>query len=91
MKSFLLCLFLIAVCCLLIGSAPMTAHSTPASAAVPVDNLSAATNQELARARSATAKYHQVAQALADGYVNEGFTPGEGVERVRSPERRDFS
>jgi hypothetical protein len=81
MKSFLLCLFLIAVSCLLIGSAPMTG-SISASAAVAADNLSAATNQELARARSATAKYHRVAQAEADGYVNAGFTPGEGFEYI---------
>jgi hypothetical protein len=41
--------------------------------------LTAATNQELAAARSATAKYHDIAQAEADGYVNiDLYEPGEG-------------
>ena len=72
MKRFLPCLFLLAVICLLIGEAPMTGN-TAASATVAADNLSADTNRELARARNATAKYHRVAQAEADGYVNEAF------------------
>ena len=37
----------------------------------------------MARARNATAKYHDVSQALADGYVNEGYVPGEGFEYVK--------
>jgi hypothetical protein len=81
MKSFRLSL--IAVCALLIGSAPMIAHSTSASASVPIDNLSAATNKELARARATTAKYHDVAQAEADGYVNINvYESGEGFHYV---------
>jgi hypothetical protein len=41
--------------------------------------LSATTHQQLAAARSATAKYHDVAHAEADGYVSIGFyEPGEG-------------
>ena len=41
--------------------------------------LSATTHQQLADARSATAKYHDVAQAEADGYVSIGlYEPGEG-------------
>lgn len=82
MKSSRLCLTLIAVCCLLLASALTTFRGTNASAAVAVDNLSANTNQQLARARNATAKYHNVAQAEADGYVNAGFVPGEGFEYV---------
>jgi hypothetical protein len=35
--------------------------------------MSAATHRELAAARSATAKYHDRAQAEADGYVNANF------------------
>src|SRR2546427_809087 len=83
MKGFPLGLFLIAVCCLLIGSASMTAHggSAPTSAPAP-DNLSAATNLELALARNATAKYHDVARAEADGYVFTDCVPGEGLEYV---------
>jgi hypothetical protein len=48
------------------------------------DQLSAATRQELARARSATARYHDIAQAEADGYVNTGFyEPGEGFHVLK--------
>jgi hypothetical protein len=46
------------------------------------EKLSAATNAELAEARNATAKYLDVEQAIADGYVNEGYAPGEGFEYV---------
>ena len=39
---------------------------------------------ELAQARAATALYHDVEQALADGYIDFGTTPseGEGIEYV---------
>lgn len=41
--------------------------------------LSARTRRELARARRATAKYHDLANAEADGYVNGNlYTSGEG-------------
>ena len=44
------------------------------------DDLSPATKKELAAARSATAKYHDIAQAEADGYTNTGvYIPGEGL------------
>jgi hypothetical protein len=80
MKSF--SLSLIAVCALLIGSAPMIARSA-APANLPFDDLSAATNKELARARAATAKYQDIAQAEADGYVNiDVYESGEGFHYV---------
>jgi hypothetical protein len=44
--------------------------------------LSSATLAELARARAATAKYHDVAVAIADGYVQGGYGPGEGFHFV---------
>ena len=46
----------------------------------PVDDeLLPATRQELAQARAATARYHDIAQAIADGYVNiDVFVPGQG-------------
>lgn len=47
-------------------------------------SMSAATLAELARARNATAKYHDVAAAIADGYVQRGFRPGEGFHFVKS-------
>lgn len=64
---------------LLIGAAVMTTGST--SAAV-VDDLSPATNQELARARNATAKYHDFDVADDDGYEFLACIPGEGREYV---------
>jgi len=84
MKSFRLNLMFIAVCALLIGSVPLTAHSTSAfKVAVLPDNLSAATNQQLAMARRGTAKYHDIAQAEADGYVNINvYESGEGLHYV---------
>jgi hypothetical protein len=57
--------------------------SVPASNA-PHEPLSAATLAELARARNATAKYHDVAEALADGYVQRGYGPGEGIHFVNA-------
>ena len=77
-------LLFIAVCALLIGSVPLTVNSKPGVGVVPApDNLSAATNQQLAQARRATAKYHDIAQAEADGYVNINiYEGGEGLHYV---------
>lgn len=72
----------IAICCLLIGSAAMTTGTTSAAASPAVDDLSPATNHELAQARSATAKYHEFARADADGYEFLQCVPGEGFEYV---------
>ena len=84
MKSFRLALMFIAACALLIGSVPLTVNSTPALRLAPTpDNLSAATNQQLAQARRGTAKYHDIAQAEADGYVNINvYESGEGLHYV---------
>ena len=84
MKSFRLSLIFLAVGSLFIGSVPLTVNSTSAATVVAApDNLSAVTNQELARARRATAKYHDVAQAEADGYVNINiYESGEGLHYV---------
>jgi hypothetical protein len=69
MKSLRLTVIVLALSCVFIGGAPVIAK-----------NSDAATYQELARARSATAKYHNVAQAVADGYVATGlYIPGEGL------------
>jgi len=84
MKSFRASFFLIAFSALLFGSVPLTVHSTSASAPLAAaDNLSAATNQQLAQARRGTAKYHDIAQAEADGYVNINvYESGEGLHYV---------
>jgi len=50
----------------------------------PRESLSSATLAELARARNATARYHDVATALADGYVQRVFAPGEGFHFVNA-------
>ena len=77
-------LLFIAVCALLIGSVPLTVHSSSALRVVAAaDNLSATTNQQLAQARRGTAKYHDIAQAEADGYVNINvYESGEGFHYV---------
>src|SRR5687768_16148993 len=76
MKSLLIFL---GVCCLLICSTAMTTSTTSAAA---VDNFSAATNHELARARKGTAKYHDFDRADEDGYEFLACVPGEGFEYV---------
>jgi hypothetical protein len=68
---------------LLIASAPSTIRSTPGPV-VSQDNLSPEILQQLASARAATAKYHDVSQAEADGYINTGFCePGEGCHWLK--------
>jgi hypothetical protein len=58
--------------------------SSVSGAEAPRERLSAATLAELARARNATAKYHDVAEALADGYVQKVYGPGEGYHFVKA-------
>ena len=65
MKTFRVCLILLALCALFIGTPSMIRITS-------ADNVSAATNKQLAQARIATAKYHDVANAIADGYVPIG-------------------
>lgn len=82
MKSSLPFPIFIGICCMLIGSGPMTTSSTSAAAGASVEDLSPATNHELALARSATARFHDFAQADADGYEFLACVPGEGLEYV---------
>ena len=83
MNRFLLFPILVAICCLILGSAPATT-STPAAAVVKpaVKELSPATKRELARARNATARYHDFDRAGDDGYEFLHCVPGEGLEYV---------
>jgi hypothetical protein len=78
MKRFLLFSIFSGFCCLLVAIAPAT---SPTSAAA-VDNLSSATNHELALARSGTARFHDFARADAEGYEFLHCVPGEGLEYV---------
>ena len=64
MKRFLLFAIFIGICCLLIAIAPATSSSTSAAATAAVEKLSPVTNHELARARNATAKYHDFSRAM---------------------------
>ena len=83
MTSFRQTIIFTAVCLMLLGGL-VTVPSTSAftSVATP-DNLSAGTNQQLAQARRGTAKYHDIAQAEADGYVNINvYESGEGLHYV---------
>ena len=58
------------------------AHHARKSAAGPRE-LSALTLRELAQVRRATAKYHDLANALADGYVDGNlYTSGEGYHYI---------
>jgi len=76
MKTLRLFLLLTAGSSLLVGLS-LTAMSSPVTPASR--NLSVVTQQELARVRAATAKYHNVARAEANGYANLNFfEPGEG-------------
>lgn len=55
------------------------AVSTKSLSAPVTANPAAALNEELARSRSATARYHSVEAAEADGYISINFCePGEG-------------
>lgn len=82
MRSYLTFPIFIATCCLLIGVATTTTTMTSAAPKPAVEGLSAATNQELARARNATAKYHDFDRADQDGYDFLACVPGEGLEYV---------
>ena len=76
-----LSLILLVVCALFSGSTP---RSTASSVADSNHGLSALTHQELALARRATAKYHDVEQAEADGYVDFNlFESGEGFHYIK--------
>lgn len=74
MRRFLGSIPVVAVCLLVLG----------ASATVHGDDQDPILNQQLARARAATARYHDVGAAIADGYVEVGVNPveGEAVEFV---------
>ena len=84
MKRFLLFAIFIGICCLLIAIAPATSSSTSAAATPAVEKLSPVTNHELARARNATAKYHDFSRADADGYEFLHCEEGEGLEYLNS-------
>jgi hypothetical protein len=89
MKTIHFFLLLTAVSALLLIAAPNTSI-IKAKAAPTVDDIGAEANKELAAVRRATAKYHDIEQALEDGYVQA--TPcveGEGIHYRRTDEFPD--
>ena len=74
MRSLLPFPIFIGICCLLIGSAAMTTSNTSAAARPATDDFSRDTNRELARARAATAKYHDFDRATASSLYNSVLT-----------------
>jgi hypothetical protein len=68
MRRYLGSISLAAACAVVLG----------ASATVHGDDLGSNVNRQLARARAATARYHDVEAAIADGYVSVGQNPFEG-------------
>lgn len=86
MRAVRILLPVIAVCALLVVGAPKSAVSST-SPAVAVDDVGAAANQELAAARRATAKYHDIQQALDEGFVASppACIEGEGIH-FRAPD-----
>jgi len=81
MKNIMPFPIFVGICCLIIGSSAMTI-STSAAPGAAVDNLGPDTNYELARARNATAKYHDFDRADAEGYEFLQCVQGEGLEYV---------
>jgi len=77
MRRIHVSLCLLAVCSFIVGTASLIAAPEDEKEKVP-----AAARKELAAARNATAKYHDIQQALADGYALQGYVPGEGFEYV---------
>jgi len=68
----------------LIGTTGLAIHSVSAASQGNNAHFSPDTYRELARARAATAKYHNVEQAMADGYVQASpDIPGEGFHYVK--------
>jgi hypothetical protein len=68
----------------LIGTTWLAVRSASAASQNSDSRLLADTYQELARAYAATAKYHNVEQALLDGYVQASpDIPGEGFHFVK--------
>jgi len=82
MRYFRVAFVLAAV--VLIGTTGLAVRSVSAGSQGNSSYLSSDTHQELAWARAATAKYHNIEQALADGYVQASpDIPGEGFHYVK--------
>jgi hypothetical protein len=72
--------FFFAVFCILLAA-------NDASSSITVEfteNLPPETRRELAQVRAATARYHDISQAIEDGYVDiDVFAPGQGFHYLK--------
>jgi hypothetical protein len=68
-----------------VGCVLFVASDASSSNAVGIkDNLSPETRRELAQVRSATARYHDINQAMDDGYIDiDVFVPGQGFHYLK--------
>jgi hypothetical protein len=84
MKAFRTASFLLGIGSLVfVGASTVAPGGTAAASSEDSENVPAAARQELAAARNATAKYHDVEEAIADGYVlSSPNIPGEGFHYV---------
>ena len=83
MISFRQSIIFTAVCLMLMGGLVTVPRTSAFTSVATPDNLTAATNQQLAQTRRGTARYHDIEQAEADGYVNINvYESGEGLHYV---------
>lgn len=81
MRSMKIFLPLATVCALLIVA---PSESSVSKSASTVDDIPAAVREELALARNVTARYHDLQQALDDGFIQvSACIPGEGIHYRR--------
>lgn len=72
-------------CGLLATAGAAATHDHTPGGSVSEESLSRETRRELARARRATAKYHDISEAIADGYADINvFMPQMGFHYLRS-------
>ena len=75
---------LLTAACVGLASREARARDENQMPAIGKNAMSAITEQEIAQARSATARYHDLAQAEADGYRSfELYEPGEGFHYIK--------
>jgi hypothetical protein len=83
MKVFRAAAFLLGVCSLVVGISMIARGGSAAASPAGEESVPAAARQQLAAARNATARYHDVELAIADGYVPASpNVPGEGFHYV---------
>jgi hypothetical protein len=83
MKVYRAAAFLLGICSLVVGTSMVAHGQSAAGGGLGEENVPAAARQQLAAARDATARYHDVLLAIADGYVlSSPNIPGEGFHYI---------